>query len=213
MSLQSAIRWFLPKEEGFYEVLERQAAAIGDAAAAWLLAKEGKTTLADLQRDVQIIEHRGDELVGHIEDTLARTFITPIDREDIHELASKLDDVVDAMNLAARAAVLYGVQRPTPPMNQLVTVLAQCADIVKRAVPMLRLRQYESIAEECRKLRKIEKDADAVFRTAVSNLFHDPAVDAKQLLREKEVLEDLEEAVDQCDEVANMLSNIAVKNG
>ncbi len=213
MALQAIVRWLLPREDHFYSLVESQAAACESAAIALARSKDPSTKPEDIRDAVQVIEHYADDLVRQMEDALARTFVTPLDREDLHKLSSELDDVVDLTNLAARAAVLYGVSRPTEPMQKLMDCLVTCTGILKAALPKLRSHQYSDLLDDVRKLRALEKEADGVFRAAVSQLFKDPAVDAKVLLREKEVLEDLEDAVDHCDAVAGTLANIAVKHG
>jgi uncharacterized protein len=213
MALQSLVRWILPKEDQFYDLLERQAAVAHEAALALAKFKDKGAVAADVREVVQAIEHKGDELVHQIEDALARTFVTPLDREDIHKLSSELDDVLDLLNLSVRACVLYGVVRPTEPMARLIDTIVACTELLKTAVPKLRTHEYAQLIEASRVIRKLEKEGDAVYRGAVSVLFHDPSVDAKTLLREKEVLEDLENAIDRCDHVAESLTNIAVKHG
>jgi uncharacterized protein Yka (UPF0111/DUF47 family) len=213
MALQAIVRWLLPREDHFYSLLESQADACHAAAMALLKSKDPSSRPEDVRDAVQVIEHFADDLVRQMEDALARTFVTPLDREDLHKLSSELDDVIDLTNLAARASVLYGVSRPTEPMQKLMDTLVECTIVLKTALPKLRHHKYAELLEDGRKLRALEKEADGVFRAAVSQLFKDPAVDAKVLLREKEVLEDLENAVDHCDDVAGTLANIAVKHG
>ncbi len=213
MAFQAIVRWLLPKEDHFYALLESQADACLAAAQALSKSKDPSSRPEDVRDAVQVIEHHADDLVRKMEDALARTFVTPLDREDLQRLSSELDDVVDLTNLAARASVLYGVARPTEPMQKLMDTLVSTTQVLKTAMPKLRTHEYVALLDDSRKLRALEKEADSVFRSAVSQLFKDPAVDAKVLLREKEVLEDLENAVDHCDNVADTLTNIAVKHG
>ncbi len=212
MALQGLIRWLLPKEDHFYDYIETQGALCLDAANALCGFKNGQT--AEQVRDaVQVIEHKADDYVHKMEDALARTFVTPIDREDLQKLSSELDDVVDLTNLAARACVVYGVDRASPEVSKLMDLLVQTTTVIKESLPRLRKHDYQGLIEQSRALRQLEKDADVIFRGAVSNLFKNPQIDAKELLREKEVLEDIERAVDHCDNVADLLSNLAVKLG
>jgi uncharacterized protein len=148
-----------------------------------------------------------------MEEALAKTFVTPIDREDLQKLSSELDDVLDLMNGTIRAAALYGVVRPTEPMLKLIDVLIRCTELLEMTIPNLRKHRYKDLVESARAIRKLEKEGDAIFRSAVSALFHDSLIDAKQLLREKEVLEDLENAIDVANNVADTLTNLAVKHG
>ena len=211
MALQAIVRWFLPREDHFFLHLERQAEIAHEAAQ--VLASSRTADVKDVRNQVQELEHDGDKIVHEVEEALARTFVTPIDREDLQRLSSELDTVLDLTNGAARACDLFGVTKPTPPMLALMGVLVECTTVLVSALPKLRAHQYTALIEDTRTLRKLEKDGDAIFREAISVLFKDPAIDAKVLLREKAVLEDLENAVDHCDQVAGTLAQLAVKHG
>jgi len=213
MALQSLVRWLLPREDHFYGFLEQQAVVAHEAALAVARFKEHGARAEELRGLVQEIEHRGDKIVHEVEEALARTFVTPIDREDLQKLSKELDDVLDLMNGAMRACVLFGVERPTAPMVALMDKLVECTDVLKSAVPNLRSHRYGDLIEASRKVRRFEKDGDTVFRDAVSGLFRSAEVDFKQLLREREVLEDLEDAIDHCARVASTLANLAIKHG
>jgi uncharacterized protein Yka (UPF0111/DUF47 family) len=139
--------------------------------------------------------------------------VTPLDREDLYKLCNELDNILDLANSAIRSASLYGLRAPTTPMTKLMELLVECTVVLKKVVPLLRKHAYTEITEGTRTLRRLEKDGDTIFRDAVSALFHDPSVDAKTLLREKQVLEDLENAVDACEELGETLANLAVKHG
>ena len=162
---------------------------------------------------MQELEHKGDRIAHEVEEMIARTFVTPIDREDLQKLSQELDDVLDLMNGAARACVLYGVERPTLPMVGLMDKLVECTAVLKNALPHLRAHRYNDLIEASREVRKLEKDGDTVFRSAISALFKDGGVDAKQLLREREVLEHLENSIDYCQHVGSTLANLAIKHG
>jgi uncharacterized protein Yka (UPF0111/DUF47 family) len=148
-----------------------------------------------------------------MEEALAKTYVTPIDREDLQLLSSELDDILDRTNGAIRAAALYGVVKPTEPMGKLMDLLVECTSVLSKAIPSLRRNAYGEITEQVRALRLLEKQGDTIFREAVSSLFHAKDVDAKTLLREKEVLEDLENAIDHCETVGKTLAHLAVKHG
>jgi uncharacterized protein len=212
MSLQDLVRWLVPREDHFYDYLEGQAVVAHDAATALSRWKDGDEATA-VRDIVQELEHKGDKIFHEMEEALAKTFVTPIDREDLLALSSALDDVLDLANGAIRAATLYGVETSTPPMNGLMDLLVKCTELVKQTTPLLRKNRYAQITEAVRTLRKFEKEGDAVFRGGISALFHDTEIDAKRVLREKQVLEDLENAVDACERVGDTLANLAVKHG
>ncbi|MBL8766815.1 MAG: DUF47 family protein [Planctomycetes bacterium] len=213
MGLQDVIRWLLPKEEHFFDYLERQAVVACDGARALSRFRDDSVSSEETAKALSELEHRGDQVVGEVEEALARTFVTPIDREDIHRLSNDLDNVIDMMNLAARSCNLLGVERPTKPMVALMDTLLECTQLLTTAVAHLRKRAYGHMSDVTRTIRRLEKEGDSVFRGALTTLFHDAAIDAKQLLREKEVLEDLEQAIDHCDHVAETLGNLAIKHG
>lgn len=212
MSLQDVIRWILPKEDVFYGLMERQSELV--VAAAHALAEFVNGVPAKQVREtVQELEHQADAVVYEIEEQLARVFVTPIDREDIQLLAASFDDIVDLMNLTARTFELYAVPTPSPPMIELMKILVTMTELLRSELPALRRHEYAKLIAAGRLIKQHEKEGDRVFRDAVGQLFHDPAIDAKVLLRDKEVLEDLEKAIDKCETVAERLKNLAVKHG
>ncbi|MEO8701346.1 MAG: DUF47 family protein [Kofleriaceae bacterium] len=213
MGFQALVRWLLPKEDHFYAFIERQAVAAHDGALALAKSKEEGASSEAIAKAVQAVEHQGDSIVHDLEEALARTFVTPIDREDLQKLSSQLDDVLDLTNSAARAVVLFRVKKPTPAMTVLIDCLVSCTALLKEALPALRNHAYPDLTTVSRQLRKLEKEADVVYREAVRGLFGDDEVSAKELLREKQVLDDLERAIDRCEYVADTLANLAVKHG
>ncbi len=211
MALQDLVRFLLPKEDSFYGMLEELGALGHEAAQA--LSKFGIATQAETRAQVQTIEHKADVVVRQMEDALARTFVTPIDREDLHKLTGELDDIVDLTNLTARALDLYHIEKPTEAMTKLMEQLVQCTAVVRDAVKRLRGHEYEKLIEDARTIRQLEKNADAIYRADISRLFSTQQIDVRELLKQKEALDDLEDAVDHCDNVADLLSNLAVKHG
>lgn len=212
MGMQDVIRWILPREDVFYGLIERQSELLDQAARA--LAEFSRGVPAGRVREtVQELEHQADAIVYEIEEQLARVFVTPIDREDIQLLAASLDDIVDLINLTARTFELYAVPEPSTPMTELMAILVKMAELLKAELPALRRHEYAKLIAVGRVIKQHEKEADAIFRNAVGALFHDPGIDAKVLLRDKEVLEDLERAIDKCETVAERLKNLAVKHG
>lgn len=212
MGLQDVIRWFLPREDAFYALLERQGELLAEAARTLATFVEG-VAAEQIRDSVQDLEHGADAIVYEIEELLARSFVTPIDREDIQHLAAALDDVIDLINLTARTFVLFAVPAPTPPMRALIDILVKASAVIHAELPALRRHEYPKLIAAGRVIKEYEKEGDRVFRAAVGQLFADPAIDAKVLLRDKEVLEDLENAIDRCESVAERLKNLAVKHG
>jgi predicted phosphate transport protein (TIGR00153 family) len=211
MALQSLIRWLLPREDHYYDMIEELGRLGHDAAIA--LAAFETTPAAQVQQNVQAIEHKADDVVRRMEDALARTFVTPLDREDLHRLTSELDDIIDLANLTARSYGLYNIEKPTPAMIELSKTLITCTQMIREAVPHLRTHKFGDLIDGGRKVRDLEKAGDTVYRNAISDLFKAPSIDFRDLLKQKEALDHLENAVDHCDNVADLLANMAVKHG
>ena len=211
MGFQAIVRWLLPREDHFYEMLEEMGRLAYDAAVA--LARFQDVGAAEIQRTVQTIEHAADDVVRRMAEALAKTFVTPIDREDLHRLTGELDDIIDHANLTARAFHLYNIERPSPAMVELMQKLVAVTALIRDAVPNLRKHDYDGLLGGGRKVRQFEKEADTVYRAAISALFREDHVDFRKLLAQKEALDDLERAIDHCDNVADLLANLAVKHG
>ncbi|MCU0696732.1 MAG: DUF47 family protein [Myxococcaceae bacterium] len=209
--LQGLIRWLLPREDHYYDMLEELGRLGHDAAVA--LAAFETTPAAKVQETVQAIEHKADDVVRRMEDALARTFVTPLDREDLHRLTSELDDIIDLTNLTARCYGLYAITAPTPAMVELSKKLITCTQMIRETVPLLRAHRYQDLIDGGRKVRDLEKEGDAIYRKAISDLFSAASIDFRDLLKQKEALDHIENAVDHCDNVADLLANLAVKHG
>lgn len=215
MPIQTFIRWLLPKDDRFFKLFEDHAEVISEAAKIMVdfpTVSDGGN-IQEVLKKIHQLEHRGDDMVRSVMLALDETYVTPIDREDIHALSQVIDDVTDLANGAARACDLLGVPRPTPPMLELIDLLVTAASKLAETLPNLRQRRFDQLLVDSRTVRGYEKDADRFFRAAISDLYRRPEVDAKVLLREREVLEDLENAVDLCERVATVLANLAVKHG
>jgi uncharacterized protein len=213
MGVQDVVRWLLPKEDRFFELMEQQAVVLHKGATELGRFKSGGPSAADIAKSVQEIEHEGDALLHAVEEALAKTFVTPIDREDIQKLAGEIDDILDLINNTARSMSLYNVEAPTVAMTKLMALLESCALQLKDALPHLRGAAYDKLMQSSRDVKKLEKEGDTLFRDAVAQLFRDSEIDAKTLLRDKEILEHLEDAIDACEDTAEFLAHLAVKNG
>jgi hypothetical protein len=162
---------------------------------------------------VRLLENQADKIVYDAEEHFAKVFVTPIDREDIQELIVAIDDIIDIIYLTARTFVLYGVPKPTAAMTEQMKLLVVLGGVLHTEIPALARHQYDRLIAAGRVIREHEKTGDKIFREAVAELFHNPEIDAKVLIRDKEVLEDLEDAVDAFEVVAERLKNLAVKHG
>jgi hypothetical protein len=166
----------------------------------------------DLQPQVSRIkelEHRGDELTHRVIDELNKTFITPIDREDIHDLCLAMDDVLDLIDATAGRLVLFGIREPIPAVPEMAGVLHSQVREIAAAVE--KLQDNDHVIERCIEINRLENDADRLFQVAIGTLF-EQVKDPIEVIKRKEIIETLETATDMAEDVANVLETIMVKN-
>ena len=163
----------------------------------------------DLARDILICEQDGDRITHDIIRRLNETFVTPIDREDIYELASALDDVVDYTEEVADYLILYKIEAPMEQAQRLAHVLLQCTRQLAEAMP--RLRGFKDISHYTVEVNRLENDGDRIVREAIASLF-DNGIDPMVVIRWKDIYERLEQAIDATEKVANILEGIVIKN-
>jgi uncharacterized protein len=199
----------IPKDTSFF----RMFSAMSDN----LIA--GARTLVDLFADYQDVErkieqvHRiereGDELTHAILTKLNQTFITPLDREDIHQLASKLDDVLDFINASAARIVMYRITTPPPAAGELAQIILKQSQELQKAVSLM--QKNGNILSHCVEINRLENEADLVAQHAIARLF-ECEKDPINLIKIKELLEFLERATDKAEDVANVLETVVLKN-
>lgn len=163
----------------------------------------------DLARDILICEQDGDRITHDIIRRLNETFVTPIDREDIYELASALDDIVDYTEEVADYLILYKIEAPMEQAQRLAHVLLQCSRQIAEAMP--RLRGFKDLSHYTVEINRLENDGDRIVREAIASLF-DNGIDPMVVIRWKDIFERLEAAVDATERVANILEGIVIKN-
>ncbi len=215
MRLDSILHALLPKDEKFFEYFEKDVENLLNAATIFrdLMAPEmSKEERAQKIRRIEELEHRGDEITHSIFSELGGTFITPFDREDIHSLASKLDDILDYLQGASGRILLYRVERLTEDHQQLASMIHDQVVELHTAIPLLRdFRNVDKIRECLVRINSLENEADDLFERSIGRLFetcNDPIL----LIKTKELLVSLETATDQCEDAANVLESIMVKN-
>jgi uncharacterized protein Yka (UPF0111/DUF47 family) len=213
MAIQDVIEWLLPREDHFYVLLEQQAGIARKAAKALTAFSSADCNIEELATAVDAIEKEGDRIVGELSDRLAQTFVTPIDREDIQMLSEELDDITDFIHYGTRACTLVGVERATEPMILLADNILDATTMIDEALPKLRLKQYTELNSIKRMMRDVEKNAHKVYRAALHRMYRDQQLDVRRLLAEREVLDDLEQAIVRCERTASTLATLAVKHG
>ncbi len=199
----------LPREEKFFHYFREQAALASQAAALLAETAHGRLDRAAVAAQVARLEQDGDTILHEIFTKLNQTFITPIDPEDIHALASLLDDVLDYVEESAHRLHAYEVTENTPQLQELVRLIGSCVGSLQKALQALEARQ--SVLPHCIDINQWEEDADQVCRQAVAALFREEK-DPIRLMKLKEVYEVLEATTDACEDVADRLQNVMVKN-
>jgi predicted phosphate transport protein (TIGR00153 family) len=208
------LQLLIPKDRIFFPLLEK--ASLNLVTISKALYDALTTTSAEervvLIREIERIEHEGDKVTHEIMHQLSATFITPFDREDIHELTSAIDDILDHIHGSAKRIEIYKVTNISPAMIKLAELIQQAADELYKAIHELRdLKNTNTIREASIKINSIENHADDVFDNAVAKLFEEEK-NAIELIKIKEVLQNLETATDKCEDAANVLSSILVKH-
>jgi predicted phosphate transport protein (TIGR00153 family) len=166
----------------------------------------------ELAKRIKDIEHEGDSITHKIFSELNSTFVTPLDREDIHELASALDDVVDHIDGCANRFVMYKITRVPRSLSQLIDVLILSIGELKNGVCLLRnLNEAKDLQLSFEKVNEYENQADAIFDQAIADLF-EKEKDPKQIIKVKEIFVGLETATDKCEDAANVLEGILIKH-
>jgi predicted phosphate transport protein (TIGR00153 family) len=166
----------------------------------------------ELIKQIDKLENKGDEITHQLHLELGKNFITPFDREDIHALASAIDDVADNIQGAANRMSLYRIDDFNDPIKQLSALILQASIDLEKAVKQLKdLKNVRNIADSCIRINSLENQADHVFDRAVADLFLYEK-DAVRLIKYKEVLSSLETATDMCEDAADVMESILVKN-
>jgi predicted phosphate transport protein (TIGR00153 family) len=215
MSLNSIFQYFVPKDKKVFFPLFEQAASNVVAIATVLVEAVNSTSPAtreELYKQIDKLENKGDELTHQIYLELGKNFITPFDREDIHALATAIDDVADNIQGAANRMSLYRIDEFSDDIKKLSDLILQASNDLEKAVRELKdLKNVRAIADSCIRINSVENQADYVFDRAVAALFLYEK-DAIRLIKYKEILASLETATDMCEDAANVMESILVKN-
>jgi len=198
-----------PKEEAFFPLFRRQVVLVREGCDLLHEMMLKFDNLEDRAKALKDVEHRADLATHEIFDRLNRTFITPLEREDIHALASGLDDVLDAAEAIGSRVVLFKVKAATPESVRLAEILSLCAKQIEQAVANLQnLQNLKAFTVE---IHRLENEADAISRQVVADLFNGQH-EMLDVLRWKELYGRLESAADQCEDVANVIESIVLKS-
>lgn len=202
----------IPREEKFFDLFETASGFVHEGALAFRDLLANYRDLAAGVERIKAIEHRCDEVTHETIDKLHKTFLTPIDREDVHAIITGLDEILDMIDAAASRMALYQIAQPKQGALEVATILANASELVKKAIAVLKTpkRNAEVIAI-AREIRGYEKRADQVYRKALTDLFMQEK-DPVSVLKWKDIYDTLEEAADRCEDIANILEGVVVKN-
>ncbi len=202
----------MPKEGRFFDFF------IAHADQLVLGAIELKTLMGNVselplrKRNIEAIEHAADKITQQTMQLLHQTFITPLDRDEIHQLITRMDDILDLMEDASQCMHLYDIHAVTEETAQLAAICLESTEHVRDAVRLLpNMKNADKILEDCKRIDRLESDADHVMRTAMAKLFREEA-DTRQLFKMKELYQLLESVTDRCQDVANIIEGIVLEN-
>jgi uncharacterized protein Yka (UPF0111/DUF47 family) len=202
----------LPREEVFFDLFEQAARNVHDGALALVDLLENFVDVPQKAKKVKDIEHAGDKITHTTIERLNKTFITPIDREDIHDLICRIDDILDLIDTAVSRLMLYKIEKPTDDAKALGKVLVHATKIITELVPQMRnLKKTDALIQQCIAIHTQENEGDRIEQHALASLFengHDPVL----IIKWKDIYEDLEAATDRCEDVANVVEGIVLKN-
>jgi uncharacterized protein Yka (UPF0111/DUF47 family) len=206
------LRRLLPREEDFFGLFEQHAALTVEGAKEMQRMLQGGQNVRALAARIKEIEHETDVITHTCVERLHRTFITPLDRDDIHRLITRMDDVMDFIESASAAVMLYELVEITAAARQLGDVLVRATETVAVAVAGLKnLKRAETILTACIEVNRLENEGDEILRAALADLFRG-ATDPLLVLKWKEVYEALENATDRCEDVANIIEGVVLEH-
>ncbi len=202
----------IPKEMIFFDLFEEAAKNAHQGALALVDLLENFTNVPDKVKRIKDIEHAGDKITHTTIEKLNQTFITPLDREDIHELICRLDDIIDLIDTAVARMHLYKIDKVTEDAKALGRVLVKATAIIIELLPKMRnLKLSSSLLQDCIAIHTQENEGDRIEQHALASLFengHDPIF----IIKWKDIYEELESATDRCEDVANVIEGIVLKN-
>jgi uncharacterized protein len=202
---------FMPREENFFLLFDQSADLIVEGAKEF---REMLDHLEDLERrskKIKDIEHRADKVTHATIQLLFKTFITPLDREHIYSLITKMDDILDFIEAASERMLLYDIKKNTPEMIALADICIRCSHDIKVMISGLnQMKKPEEMIKKCIEINSLENEADHVLRAAIAKLFKEEP-DTRNLIKLKEIYELLETVTDRCEDVANIVEGIVLE--
>lgn len=200
----------IPKDEGFFDLFDALAERVTLSAALLHELFTDPTRLDHFAGQIKELEHQADEVTHEVVVRLDRSFVTPLDREDIYALATTLDNVVDLVDGTARRAQMFHIGDSREPAIQLTAVLVRASELIRQAVN--NVRDPQLVARISREIKKLEQEGDVLYFSAVGALFAGTPQDALEVVKWKELYDNIEYAIDESEDVLNVLESISIKN-
>lgn len=199
----------VPRETKFFNMFAEMSGNVTDGARLLLEILEDFQNLEARLQKLQEIEHRGDDMTHAVITKLNQTFITPFDREDIHRLATTLDDVLDYVHAAGERLTTYKITQRSPLATRLAELIVRQSEQIAKAISML--DKHDTVLDYCVEINRLENEADSVAREAIGKLFEEEK-DPIALIKMKELFEVLEMATDKAEDVANVIETVVLKS-
>lgn len=215
MFVDKIVKWFLPRENRFFTYLDSISRGVtaGADIFAQLKTASGRADYEKIAESLHHKEEETDNFAHLLYEELDKTFVTPIDREDLHHITSALDDILDIMEACAAQIVLYKLENLTEPMKDLVGKVQEASKEVSLCVGLLsNMDKLDEIQLHVIRVNSLENEGDKVYRKAMASLFENET-DPIELIREKEILDSLESCIDACEDVMDIVRSVVVKNG
>ena len=199
----------IPRDEGFFVLFNELAKRLKEAARLLNCLFAEPEKLDQYVASIKTVEHEADVLTHDVRARIDRSFVTPIDREDIHLLATELDDVIDLLDGTARRAAMFHIGESRAPARKLSETIARAADQIQ--VGVAAIKKPTVVSQTSREIKRLEEEGDAIYQEAVGELFRGKP-DALEVMKWKEIYDTLERALDQCQGVGHVLESISLKN-
>jgi uncharacterized protein Yka (UPF0111/DUF47 family) len=199
----------IPRDDHFFDMFSQLAMRITTSAKLLHELFSDPTRISHFEAKIKDVEHEADVLAYEVNARIDTSFVTPIDREDIHRLATRLDNVVDLIDGTARRAVMFHISESRRHALLMTDVLVRSATLIEKSVN--EVKKPKNVAEYGREMKRLEEEGDALYQEAVGELFFGTP-DPLEVIKWKELFDKLEEAIDECDDVSNVLESIALKN-
>jgi predicted phosphate transport protein (TIGR00153 family) len=215
MKIDRMLKWFFPKEDVFFDLFDKSIIEVQNASLELTRLEKVSSwdEVPDLAEKIHAIEHKGDDLIYEVMTKLHTTFVTPIDRVDISDLSTGVDDILDLIDDAARRLVIYKIAPVPKGFGELAHHIHEAVSVLKTGVELLRdLSKGETIRKLTKEVHEIESKGDNTYYRCLKEVYTEEK-DPIRIMQLKEILEDLEAALDKCEDVANILERIVLQNG